>query len=136
MKPINHKFVCLTWFKSLKLRKNNLLKMKSLKLSALLLTTVVLAACGTDGAPDEAEMQQQMAQAAQIGQAQAIAQIIDRAMTEPCQPINLFNNLDEANLKEVNLINVACESLDLPAIPPTQEASSEDMMEGEMAPME
>ncbi len=94
--------------------------MKSLKLSALLLTTVLLAACGGTDAPDEAEMQQQMAQAAQIGQAQAIAQIIDRAMAEPCQPINLFNNLDEENKKEVNLINIACESLDLPEIPATE----------------
>ncbi|NCP67759.1 hypothetical protein GW777_05980 [Candidatus Peregrinibacteria bacterium] len=108
--------------------------MKSIKLSALLLTTVLLAACGSDNAPDEAEMQQQMAQAAQIGQAQAIAQIIDRAMAEPCQPINLFNNLDEANKKEVNLINVACESLDLPEIPATTDTATDDMMEGEMAP--
>jgi len=106
--------------------------MKTLKLSALLLATVTLAACGGSEAPNEAEMQQQMAQAAQIGQAQAIAEIIERAGAEPCQPINLFNNLDENNKKEVNLINVACESLDLPEIPATTEAASEtgtpDMM--------
>lgn len=96
--------------------------MKTLKLSVLLLTTALLAACGTDKTPDpdQADLQQQMAQAAQIGQAQTIAQIIDRAMAEPCQPINLFNNLDENNKKEVNLINVACESLNLPEIPATE----------------
>jgi len=94
--------------------------MKSIKILALLLATVTLAACGGDDASEE-EMQQ-LAQAAQIGQAQAIAQIIDRAMTEPCQPVNLFNNLDENNKKEVNLINVACESLDLPEIPATEAA--------------
>lgn len=96
--------------------------MKTLKLSALILATLTLAACG--GA-DEEEMQQQMAQAAQIGQAQAIAEIIERANTEPCQPINLFNNLDENDKKEVNLINIACESLDLPQIPAATEAAAE-----------
>lgn len=110
--------------------------MKSLKLSALLLTIVLLAACGGSDAPDEAALQQQMAQAAQIGQAQAIAQIIDRAMAEPCQPINLFNNLDENNMKEVNLINVACESLDLPEIPPTQTGAPADTMDDETTPIE
>ena len=96
--------------------------MKTLKLSALLLATVALAAC--DDA-DEAEKQQQMAQAAQIGQAQAIAEIIERANAEPCQPINLFNNLYENNKKEVNLINIACENLDLPEIPAAEEAAAE-----------
>ncbi len=99
--------------------------MKTLQLSALLLTTLSLAACGSNDAPDEAKMQQQMAQAAQIGQAQAIAEIIERANAEPCQPINLFNNLDENNKKEVNLINIACESLDIPEIPAEEEATVE-----------
>jgi len=105
--------------------------MKSTKIIALMLATITLAACGgSDDAPSEAEMQQQMAVAAQIGQAQAIAEIIERSMTEPCQPINLFNNQDENNPKEVNLINIACESLDLPEIPaPTENTEVEETPE-------
>lgn len=90
--------------------------MKSVKISALILSAVTLTAC-MGGEKDSAELNQQLNQAAQVGQAQAIAQIIERASVEPCQPINLFNNVDENNKIEVNLINIACESLDLPEIP-------------------
>lgn len=100
--------------------------MKSVKIMALLLATVALAACDDDKSEVSEETQAQLEQAAQIGQAQAIAQIIERAMTEPCQPINLFNNIDENNKKEVNLINIACESLDIPQIPEPEE-SNEDL---------
>lgn len=98
---------------------------------ALTLATVTLAACGNNKpAPTEAETQKQMAVAAQVGQAQAIAEIIDRSMAEPCQPINLFNKQDEKNPKEVNLINIACESLDLPDIPaPTENTKAEEAPE-------
>lgn len=89
--------------------------MKTLKLSALILTALTLTAC-MGGESDE-ELNEKLNQAARVGQAQAIAQIIERAMAEPCQPINLFNNIDEENKKEVNLINVSCESLNLPEIP-------------------
>lgn len=99
------------------------------KLSALALAALTLTACMEDDKHDndnQAEMDTKLEQAAQIGQAQAIAQIIERTMAEPCQPINLFNNIDENNRKEVNLINVACESLDLPEIPAAEaEAETE-----------
>lgn len=98
--------------------------MKFLQYTALLVLPLTLAACSVGG-PSEEELQEQMAAAAQIGQAQAIATIIDRSIAEPCQPINLYNNVDEANKKEVNLINVACESLNLPDIPATTEPAAE-----------
>ena len=106
--------------------------MKMTKIMVLLLATVALAACGSgDAEPNEAELQQQLAVAAQIGQAQAIAEIIERSMAEPCQPINLFNNQDPENLKEVNLINIACESLDLPKIPAAPAEGAEAPVETE-----
>ena len=96
--------------------------MKTFKITALFLTAFTLSACMGDS---EEELNQKLNQAAQVGQAQAIAQIIERSMAEPCQPINLFNNIDENNKKEVNLINVACESLNLPEIPAGDEAPTE-----------
>ena len=96
--------------------------MKYVQISALVLTAVTLAACGGKGGSSDEELNQQLNTAAQVGQAQAIAQIIERAMADPCQPINLFNNIDENNKKEVNLINIACESLNLPEIPAAAEA--------------
>ena len=97
--------------------------MKITKYAFVLALPLVLAACSTDKETDE-ERQQQLATAAQIGQAQAIAEIIERSMAQPCQPVNLFNNVDENNKKEVNLINVACESLNLPEISETDEAET------------
>jgi len=95
--------------------------MKTFKFLGLSAVALTLVACGDD-TPDE-EMQAKLNQAAQVGQAQAIAQIIERTSAEPCQPINLFNNIDENNKKEVNLINIACENLDLPEIPAAEEAT-------------
>lgn len=96
--------------------------MKTFKILALLMTAATLTACM--GGDSDEELNQKLNQAAQVGQAQAIAQIIERAVAQPCQPINLFNNIDENNKKEVNLINVSCESLNLPEIP-TQSAPAQ-----------
>jgi hypothetical protein len=128
MKKLKAKRACIAIVKSLKFRKLIFKKMKSTKILFLLLATVTLAACGGGETATnqpalpttDAEMQQQMALAAQFGQEQAISAIITRTMEQPCQPINLFNNSNPENFMEVNLINVTCEELDLPEIPPTQ----------------
>ena len=105
--------------------------MKITKFAALALALLTITACSSDkemaGDMSEEALNQQLAQAAQIGQAQAIAEIIERTITQPCQPINLFNNIDEGNKKEVNLINIACENLDLPEMPAAPAA--DDMMD-------
>ena len=105
------------------------------KFVALLTVALFLTACGTKG-PSEEELRQQLNAATQIGQAQAIAEIIERSLAQPCQPVNLFNNIDENNRKEVNLINITCEGLGLPdlgtaqvaeeATPETSEAPTDD----------
>lgn len=60
-----------------------------------------------------------LAQVLKTGEAQAIVKLIARAKQSPCQPIYLFNNVDSNNKQEVNLINVACESLNLPKVEST-----------------
>jgi len=55
-------------------------------------------------------------QAAKTGQILTIVQVVDQAIANPCRAINLFNKADENNPKEVNLINVTCEGLNLPDI--------------------
>ncbi len=62
-----------------------------------------------------------LTQATRAGESSAIIKIIQRAETEPCQPIYLFNHLDEDNKQEVNLINIECEALNLPGLTNTEE---------------
>jgi len=50
------------------------------------------------------------------GQFATIVQVVNQALEAPCQTINLYNKSDEANPKEVNLINITCEGLNLPDI--------------------
>ena len=62
-------------------------------------------------------------QGVQTGQLATIIQIVDQAIAAPCQTINLFNRTDEANPKEVDLINITCEGLNLPSLDEATEAT-------------
>jgi len=55
-------------------------------------------------------------QGVRTGQFATIVQVVDQALSAPCQTINLYNKSDEANPKEVSLINITCEGLSLPDI--------------------
>ncbi len=55
-------------------------------------------------------------EALKVGQLATVVEIIERGLTNPCQTIYLYNKSDEANPREVNLINVTCEGLNLPDI--------------------
>lgn len=54
--------------------------------------------------------------AVKTGQLATIIQVIEQSIAAPCQTINLFNNADPNNPREVNLINIQCEGLGLPDI--------------------
>ncbi len=83
---------------------------------SLIIVALAITAC-KDGKHRNDEVDKQTIEAAlRTGQAQAISEIIARAKNAPCQPVNLFNHLDENNKVEVNLINVECEALELPEI--------------------
>lgn len=93
--------------------------MKKLLMMSLMATTgIALVGCGTGGStPSAEEREAEIQQALQAGSAIAISQIIEQAVKAPCETVYLFNRSDEENPLEVNLINVACEELDLPEIP-------------------
>jgi len=80
---------------------------KSLMMFAVMVVLGSLSACKYDlvSQNDKTKILQS---AAQVGQQQTILQIMQQAKAKPCEPINLFNQVDKDNRIEVNLVNIEC----------------------------
>ena len=90
------------------------MQIKFIKIIFLWLWLISLTACNNTKKQEKELAPEVFKKAIQIGEAQAVVKIIQRAQQNPCQPIYLFNYLDDNNKQEVNLINIKCKSLGLP----------------------
>lgn len=91
----------------------------SVSLMAVVLTGCTMPWQEAEIGPGNAAFDQGVA----IGQQATVVQLIEQSLENPCQTINLYNRADTENPREVNLINIQCEGLNLPDIEEASEAA-------------
>ncbi len=83
---------------------------KNAKMLAGIIVIASLSACKYDLVSED-DKNKILQSAAQVGHTQTVLQLIDQTTKKPCEPINLFNQVDKDNRIEVNLINMACDKI-------------------------